>query len=83
MLYNIHYDICALIISMVTAVCILTTKDNARQENRMFLVIVLNGLVSAIFDIASAVADSYPAKVPFVLLWGFSFMYLLLHNCQA
>ncbi len=83
MLYNIHYDICAVIISILTAVCILTTKDVARKENKMFLVIVLNGLLSGIFDIASACANSYPQRFPVLLLYGFSFFYYILHNSQA
>ena len=83
MLYNIHYDVCALVISVMTAVCVLTTKDIQRRENRVFLLIVLNGLISAIFDIASAYADSYPTSVPYILLTGFSFIYFLVHNCVA
>ena len=83
MLFNIHYDICVVIISILTATCILLTKDVARRENRAFLVIVLNGLLSGIFDIASAVADSYPTQVPYIVLSGLTFMYLLLHNTQA
>lgn len=83
MLYNIHYDVCAVIISVVTVVCVLTTKDIRRRENRVFLSIVINGLISGIFDIASAYADSYPTTLPFFLLSGFSFMYLLVHACVA
>ncbi len=83
MIYNIHYDVCAFIISILTAVCVLTTKDIARRENRVFLGLVLNGLISAIFDIASAVADSYPHSVPYPVLSGLSFIFLMVHNSVA
>ena len=83
MLYNIHYDVCAVVISVLTVICVLTTKDVQRRENRVFLLIVLNGLLSGIFDIASAVATSYPWQVPYFVLSGLNFCYLTLHSCVA
>lgn len=83
MIYNIHYDVCAIAISILTAICVLTTKDIERQENKAFLLLVMNGLLSGIFDIASAIANSYPAQFPFVTLSGLNFLYLTLHSCVA
>lgn len=83
MLYNIHYDICAIIISVLTVLCVLSTKGMQRRENRYFLFVVLNGLFSAVLDIASAIANSYPDRLPFFVLSGASLLFLMLHNCVA
>ena len=83
MIYNIHYDVCSIAISILTVICVLTTKDIERQENKAFLLIVMNGLLSGIFDIASAVANSFPAEFPRFTLEGLNFMYLVLHACVA
>lgn len=80
MIYNINYDISAILIALFSIISIIMRKKLRKRQNRFFLVILLLNLFSALFDILSAVANSYPLRysLPIRDLWNYAF--LISHN---
>lgn len=80
MIYNIHYDISAIVIYALILYCIFSKKDLRKMQNKMFLVIILTSLATTIFDIISAYTNSYSEKYSMLILYLMNFIYLFLHN---
>ena len=59
MIYNISFDICAIVISIISLFIIISSKDLQKESNRLLLVIVIAILVASIFDIWSSVGNSF------------------------
>lgn len=82
MIYNIHYDVCAVLIYAFTLYCILIKKDIQKRQNKVFIVIIVSGLITTAFDILSAIADAQvmrdPSKMAFSYVMNYG--YLLTHN---
>ncbi|MBQ8821597.1 MAG: EAL domain-containing protein [Lachnospiraceae bacterium] len=83
MLYNIHYDIAATLVLLILLYFTLSRKGIKKPQHMMFFIVVLNGLVSCIFDIASSIAISYPEKTSVLCRDILNFLYLATHNMQA
>ena len=83
MLYNIHYDIAATFVLMILIYFTLSRKGIKKPQHMMFFIVVLNGLISCIFDIASSIAISYPQSFSVLCRDILNFLYLCTHNMQA
>ncbi|MBR1692499.1 MAG: EAL domain-containing protein [Lachnospiraceae bacterium] len=59
MIYNIHYDISAVVIFLFTLFYIFTKKGLKKRSNKIFLALVISGLISAVSDAVGSVANSY------------------------
>ena len=59
MIYNISFDICAIVISFFSLFIMISKKDLHKESNKLLLVIVVAILVASIFDIWSSVGNSY------------------------
>lgn len=82
MFYEIQYDICSIFVYVFSMYYVLTFKGIKRVQNRFFLILVLDGMLSAILDILSAVAIDYPHLFSTTLKAGFTYGYLVLHLLQ-
>ncbi|MCR5033042.1 MAG: EAL domain-containing protein [Lachnospiraceae bacterium] len=80
MLYNIDFDICSIIINVIVFICLLVMKDMHRRENKLFMIVILTGLFSAVFDIISAQAISSSSRDQLLLAELFTYLYLMVHN---
>ena len=60
MLYNIDFDITAIIISLFIIFYIFAKKGLKTMSNRVFLILVLSNLAASIADICSAVMCAFP-----------------------
>ena len=59
MIYNVSFDICALIISAFSLFITISRKGLQRESNRLLMYVIIIALISAVFDIWSSVANSY------------------------
>jgi len=80
MLYNIHYDVCALAVSIITILGILFAKDLKRIENRVFFAVVVVASLAAVFDIISAYTISYPENYSVGFRFWINYFFLFFHN---
>ncbi|MCR4587208.1 MAG: hypothetical protein K5682_02265, partial [Lachnospiraceae bacterium] len=78
--YNIHYDLCALAVCVLTLYCVISKKGMNKSQNKVFFVIVLGELVADIFDIVSSIANVQPEVFPEFARDAFNVMFLLSHN---
>lgn len=83
MLYNIHYDIAATLVLLILLYFTLSRKGIKKPQHLMFFIVVLNGWVSCIFDIASSIAISYPQRFSVLCRDILNFLYLSTHSMQA
>ncbi len=82
MIYNIHYDICALIVFIFMMWCILIKKGIRKTQNRLFFILILIGLYTTVFDILSAIAISYPNQYSVIVRDILNYLYLIGHNAM-
>lgn len=80
MIYNIHYDICAIIVHVFALFFVVYKKEIRRVQNKVYLTILVTGLVTTIFDLLSAITNSYMTESKVILGTLFNYGYLLLHN---
>ncbi|MBQ2982322.1 MAG: EAL domain-containing protein [Lachnospiraceae bacterium] len=80
MFYNIHYDICAIIVHVFALFFVVYKKEIRRVQNKVYLTILVTGLVTTIFDLLSAITNSYMTESKVILGMLFNYGYLLLHN---
>ena len=78
--YDIHFDICALIIYLFTTYIFFRKKDVRSFQNTLFLSILLCSIVSGTADIAASVMMRIPDKYPLPLIFLSNYIYLLCHN---
>lgn len=79
MIFNIHYDIGAILICLFSMFCILLKKGIHKRQNRILLCILVFILLSAILDVWSSVANSYLIYSPSVKKI-LSYSFLFVHN---
>lgn len=83
MVYNVHYDICAVFVSIFTLFCVAYKKGLRQNTNRIFLVIIIATLLSAITDIFGALCSSFPDRYPVGIRYILDYTYLGVHNLMA
>lgn len=83
MLYNYHYDICAIFISIFSIVFVTAKKGIKRQHNKVLFALVLISLIAASFDALSAYIISFPQNIPPILRDIVNYIYLVVQNSMA
>lgn len=59
MIYNVSFDICAVIICIFSLFVMISKKNLHKESNRLLLLIIIAALVASVFDIWSSVGNSY------------------------
>ena len=80
MFYNIHYDICAIIVHVFALFFVVYKKEIRRVQNKVYLAILITGLITTVFDLLSAIINSYMTESRVVLGMAINYGYLILHN---
>lgn len=80
MIYNIHYDVCAIAISLFSIVFALTKKGYRQRQNQILLALFGVTLLTAFFDIISAVANSNAEQWSESVRYVLNYSYLGLQN---
>lgn len=80
MIYNIHYDVCAMVISVFSIIFILIKKGFRRKQNVMLFGMFVMAFLAAFFDIFSAVCNSYAESFSDAARDFFNYGYLAIQN---
>ena len=80
MIYNVHYDVCAMVISLFATVFIIFKKGIGKKQNKILLVLFAVLFLTAFFDIFSSVANSYVEKYSYGVRDILNYAYLALQN---
>lgn len=80
MIYNIHYDICAMVISLFSVVFTLSKKGFRQKQNLVLFLLFCATFGAAFFDIISSIANSYVDNWSDSARNGFNYGYLLIQN---
>lgn len=79
MIYNIHYDICALIIFMILLFCFYLKKNIPNTQNKTFSALIWAGLITTVADICSAFLITYHADSTWLLFFSCYMYYIFLN----
>lgn len=80
MSYNVDFDICALIILIITFVYYLCKKNVSILQNNIFILFVLNSIVTVILDIATTYIITYHSYFSPIMSKTFNELYFLFQN---
>ncbi|MBR1931834.1 MAG: EAL domain-containing protein [Lachnospiraceae bacterium] len=80
MIYNIDFDIAATIIFVFIGFYIFNKKGLAKNANRIFLLVVCAGLIAAVADIVSSIANSYTDIYGYGFRDFWNYLYLFIYD---
>lgn len=80
MIYNIHYDVCAMAISLFSIVFALVKKGFRQRQNQILVALFGVTFLTALFDILSAIANSYVEQWSDGARYALNYIYLGLQN---
>lgn len=83
MLYNISFDICAGVITLIALYTMIFRRDPERFSNRILLIVIGMHFVSIVFDIWSSVCNSYTADHSRLLRDFTNYIFLGVHTSEA
>lgn len=79
MIYNVSFDICAVIICVFSLLIMISKKDLHKESNRLLLLIIIAALVAGVFDIWSSVGNSYVKQYSYFSRDVLNFVFLLVY----
>lgn len=82
MIYNIHYDVSAMVVSLLSIIFVITKKGMYRRQNKILFSILIVGFFAALFDITSSIGNSYIVEWSYPVRDFHNYAYLLLHNAM-
>ena len=83
MTYNIDFDIGAIFIWLFTVFYLFFKKGLKKTANRIFVCIVLCGLISSIADTVGSYTISYPQRFSCLFMDLWNYMFLSVHNLMS
>ena len=81
MIYNVSFDICAVIICIFSLFVMISKKNLHKESNRLLLLIIIAALVASVFDIWSSVGNSYIAQYTYVTRDVLNYIFLFIAMC--
>ena len=83
MFYHIEFDIAAVFVTLFIIYYVVYKKGLRRHANRVFLVMLLLGIISEFSDIFSSLSNNYPEEFTRSFMDFWNYMYLCSHNILA
>ncbi len=78
--YEIHFDICAFILYITSLIVYFSKKDTRKLQNKIFSLVLLNGLIASIADITSSVLMATGNPKFYFAVDVANYVYLIVHN---
>ena len=78
--YEIHFDICALILYIMCLIVYFSKKDTKKLQNKVFMLVLLNGLTASIADIAASLLMAHGTPSLYLAADFCNYVYLAVHN---
>ncbi len=83
MIYNINYDIAAVLIYSFIFIVFFLKKELDKTSNKLFLFLDILGIITSISDIISSIGNSYIEEWSFASRNFWNYIYLLAHNTAS
>ena len=83
MIYNVTFDICAGVISVLSLYVIISKKGVQKESNQLLLLVIIAALISAVFDIWSSVGNSYIDQYTYFSRDILNYIFLFVHTSTA
>ena len=83
MIYNVTFDICAGVISVLSLYVIISKKGVQKESNQLLLFVIIAALISAVFDIWSSVGNSYIDQYTYFSRDILNYIFLFVHTSTA
>jgi len=83
MIYNVTFDICAGVISILSLYVIISKKGLQKESNQLLLFVIIAALISAVFDIWSSVGNSYIDQYTYFSRDILNYIFLFVHTSTA
>ncbi len=83
MFYHIEFDIAAVFVTLFIVYYVVYKKGLRRHANRVFLVMLLLGVISEFSDIFSSLCNNYPDEFTRSFMDFWNYVYLCTHNVMA
>lgn len=80
MIYNVHYDVSAMAISLFGILFVLVKKGIKKRQNKILLALLVVCFFASFFDVTSSIGNSHIANWSFFWRDFHNYSYLLLHN---
>lgn len=80
MIYNIHYDICAMIISLFSILFVIVKKGFKKKQNIILFALLVASFIAAAFDVTSSVLNSYVDSCSYGIRDFFNIGYFSIQN---
>ncbi len=77
--YVVHFDVCALILTAFSLICVQMKKGIRNHQNQFFVLILISNIFAAFADICSALADMDTASYDVGYLYFVNALYLFFH----
>ena len=78
MVFNIDYEVAALVFAIVFIVTMISKRDYDEHSRRTFIVYFVVGLLDVILDIVTAYTDSYPDRFPSFVNYSLNTLFMLM-----
>ena len=83
MIYNVHYDVSAMLIAFFSIVFVLAKKGMGKTQNKILFWLLVTAFFAAFFDIVSSVTNSYVDRYSLFLRDVTNYAYLFTHSIMA
>ena len=83
MIYNVHYDVSAMLIAFFSIVFVIAKKGMGKRQNKILFLLLVTAFFAAFFDIVSSVANSYVDRYSFFFRDVTNYAYLFTHSMMA
>ena len=80
MIYNVYFDVFAVVISFFSIILAFTKKDFWKRQNFILFVLLVATFFASIFDILSSIGNSYIVEWSYGLRDVLNFGYLAVQN---
>lgn len=80
MIYEISFDIAAVLIFIILIILFYGKKKSPYRYNTVFGILLIVSLTAAVFDLVGAILISYPKSVPLCISWIVNVIYIIAQN---
>ena len=83
MIYNVHYDVSAMLIAFFSIIFVIVKKGMRKTQNKILFWLLVSAFFASFFDIVSSVANSYVDRYSFFVRDVTNYSYLFTHSMMA
>ena len=83
MIYNVHYDVSAMLIAFFSIIFVIAKKGMRKRQNMILFWLLVSAFFASFFDIVSSIANSYVEDYSFFVRDVTNYAYLFTHSMMA